>query len=93
MPDTPTTVTIGSDSLSPDPLSLARGARVNWTNNSGTTVTLNLPAIFSPPGNPTINNGQTSQTYTVNSNATVGSHTYTISTPAAVPRSGTIDVT
>lgn len=93
MPNTPTTVTIGSDSLSPNPVSLAKGSQVNWTNSSGETVTLNLPAIFSPQGDPTIENGATSRTYTVNANATVGSYSYPITTAAAVPRSGTIDVT
>ena len=87
-----TTVTINSNNLSPDPVDLDKGSKVNWHNSSGETLVLGLPAIFSPQGDPTIPDGQTSRDYTVNANATVGNHSYSISTPAAVPRSGTIDV-
>ena len=92
MPTT-TTVTIHRNNVSPDPVTLGKGDHVNWHNSSGETVILGLPRIFSPQGDPTIANGETSRNYTVNANATVGNHTYSISTPAAVPRSGTIDVT
>ena len=88
-----TTVTINKTNLSCKTVALDRGDDLKWHNNSGATVTLGLPAIFAPPGNPTIDNGDTSRKYTVKANAKKGNHTYSISTPGAVPRNGTIDVT
>lgn len=93
MPPKTVTVTINPNDLQPNPVVLDKGDHVKWYNNSGVEVVLGLPPIFSPQGDPTIPNGQTSSPYTVNNNATVGNHQYSIGTTAAVPRNGTIDVT
>lgn len=86
-------VTINVEDHYPEPVPLDRGDKVNWYNNTGETVTLKLPPIFSPQGDPTIDDGETSRDFTVNNNATVGSYTYKITALERAPRNGTIDVT
>lgn len=85
-------VTINEDDIEPDPVNVDRGDKINWTNNTSVTLVLGLPRIFSPPQDPEIDPGQTSRDFTVNANATVGDHGYSIATSSAVPRNGTIDV-
>jgi plastocyanin len=72
------------------------GHKIRWTNDASVSVTLtNLPSILSPtpPGAElTLAVGETSGKYTVNGSP--GSYTYDISPtgPAALPRTGTIDI-
>ena len=87
------TVTIDKNTLSCKIVALERGDQLKWHNNSGEKVTLDLPAILAPPGDPTIDNGGTSGNYTIKANATKGNHNYEISGPTGSPRNGTIDVT
>ena len=92
----PQTYTITITDASVNGVTVGSGDKVQWTNSASISVTLsNLPDILSPtPPSATIvlASGATSQQFTVNGSP--GEYTYALSatSPAGLPRTGTIDI-
>lgn len=92
----PNTYTITITDTSVNSVTVNAGDKVQWTNSASISVTIsNLPNILSPtPPNATLTLAvnATSQQYTVN--GTTGEYIYNISatSPAGLPRTGTIDI-